>query len=141
MSGDTNASPGDALAGRSLRVLIADDNESIRRSISQILHSQADIEVVCEAVDGADAVRKITEHRPDVVLLDITMPRMNGLEVAETIKTQFPSVQVLIVSQHDSRGFQWAALAAGVSGYIVKSNVGRDLVPELRRIQNLRPSV
>jgi DNA-binding NarL/FixJ family response regulator len=68
------------------------------------------------------------------------MPRMNGLEVAETIKTQFPSVQVLIVSQHDSRGFQWAALAAGVSGYITKSNVGRDLVPELRRIQNSRPS-
>jgi DNA-binding NarL/FixJ family response regulator len=68
------------------------------------------------------------------------MPRVNGLEVAETIKTQFPSVQVLIVSQHDSRGFQWAALAAGVSGYIVKSNVGKDLVPELRRLQGLRTS-
>lgn len=128
------------MAGRRLRVLVVDDNEIVRRSISQILRSQADIEVVCEAVDGADAVRKIREHQPDVVLLDITMPGMSGLEVAETIKVEFPSVHVLIVSQHDSRGFQWAALAAGVSGYIIKSNVGRDLVPELRRIQSLRPS-
>lgn len=65
---------------------------------------------------------------------------MNGLEVAEIIKQGFPSVQVLIVSQHDSRGFQWSALAAGVSGYVVKSNVGKDLIPELRRIQDLRTS-
>lgn len=128
------------MAGRTLRVLVVDDNESVRRSISKILWSQADIEVVCEAVDGADAVRKIREHQPDVVLLDISMPGMSGLEVAETMKIEFPSVHVLIVSQHDSRGFQWAALAAGVSGYIVKSNVGKDLLPELRRIQSLRPS-
>lgn len=128
------------MARHVLRVLVADDNESVRRSIRQILRSQADIEVVCEALDGADALRKIREHQPDVVLLDITMPSVNGLEVAETIKTEFPSVQVLIVSQHDSRGFQWAALAAGVSGYIVKSNVGKDLVPELRRLQGLRTS-
>jgi DNA-binding NarL/FixJ family response regulator len=128
------------MAERVLRVLVVDDNESIRRSICLILRSQGDIEVVCEAIDGADAVLKIREHQPDVVLLDITMPNMDGLEVAGIIKTEFPSVQVLIVSQHDSRGFQWAALAAGVSGYIIKSNVGRDLVPELRRLQALRTS-
>ena len=98
------------------------------------------MEVVCEAVDGLDAIRKTREHRPDVALVDITMPTMHGLEVAEVLKRDFPSVQVVIVSQHDSRGFQWAALAAGVSGYIVKSNVGRDLIPELRRIQALRKS-
>lgn len=128
------------MAGRTLRVLVVDDNASVRRSICQILHTQDDIEVVCEAVDGADAVRKIREHEPDVVLLDITMPTMNGLEVAEIMKMEFPSVQVLIVSQHDSRGFQWAALAAGVSGYLNKSDVGKDLIPELRRIQCLRRS-
>jgi DNA-binding NarL/FixJ family response regulator len=128
------------MAGCILRVAVVDDNESVRRRIFQILRSQADIEVVCEAGDGDDAVRKIREHQPDVVLLDISMPSMDGLAVAEVIKIEFPSVQVLIVSQHDSRGFQWAALAAGVSGYIVKSNIGRDLVPELRRIQSLRPS-
>ena len=128
------------MAGRSLRVLVVDDNESVRRSIGQILRSHSDIEVVCEAMDGADALTKTREHEPDILLLDITMPTMNGLELAEIIKKEFPSVQVLIVSQHDSRGFQWAALAAGVSGYVVKSNVGRDLIPELRRIQSLRQS-
>ena len=125
------------MAGQTLRVLVVDDNASVRRSICQILRPEDDFEVVCEAVDGDDAVRKIREHKPDVVLLDITMPAMNGLEVAEIIKTESPSIQVLIVSQHESRGFQWAALAAGVSGYINKSNVGRDLIPELRRIQGL----
>ncbi|HKT89419.1 MAG TPA: response regulator transcription factor [Candidatus Sulfotelmatobacter sp.] len=125
---------------RALRVLVVDDNESVRRSICQVLRSQSDMEVVCEAVDGLDAIRKTREHRPDVALVDITMPTMHGLEVAEVLKRDFPSVQVVIVSQHDSRGFQWAALAAGVSGYIVKSNVGRDLIPELRRIQALRKS-
>jgi len=123
------------MPGRTLRVLVVDDNESVRRSICQILRSESDIEVVCEAIDGTDAIRKLSEHRPDVVLLDITMPSMNGLEVAEIMKRDFPSVQVLIVSQHDSRGFQWGALAAGVSGYIIKSNAGTDLIPELRRIQ------
>lgn len=121
-----------------LRVLVVDDNESIRHSIFQILRTQPDIEVVCEATDGSDAVNKIREYQPDVVLLDITMPGLNGLEVAEITKQEFPSIHILIVSQHDSRGFQWAALGAGVSGYIIKSNVGRDLIPELRKIQGLR---
>jgi DNA-binding NarL/FixJ family response regulator len=116
---------------------VVDDNDTVRRSIRQILCSEADIEVVCEAIDGADAILKLREHLPDIVLLDITMPSMNGLEVAEMMKREFPSVQVLIISQHDSRGFQWGALAAGVSGYIVKSNAGTDLIPELRRIQGL----
>jgi DNA-binding NarL/FixJ family response regulator len=128
------------MTGRTLRVLVVDDSESVRRGIRQILGSQADIEVVCEAVDGDDAINKTREHGPDVILLDITMPTMNGLEVAEIIKQEFPSVQVVIVSQHDSRGFQWAALGAGVSGYVIKSNVGTDLIPELRRIQSLRRS-
>jgi DNA-binding NarL/FixJ family response regulator len=121
--------------GRTLRVLVVDDNESVRRNICRLLHSEVDIEVVCEAVDGADAISKAREHLPDVVLLDVTMPNMNGLEVARTLKQEFPSIQIVILSQHDSRGFKWAALAAGVDGYVVKSDAARDLIPELRRIQ------
>lgn len=127
--------PGAGMAAHTLRVVVVDDNASVRRSICRILRSEADIEIVSEAIDGADAVRRVGEHQPDVVLLDITMPTMNGLEVAEIIKREFPAVHVLMVSQHDSRGFRWAALAAGVSGYVIKSNVGKDLIPELRRIQ------
>jgi DNA-binding NarL/FixJ family response regulator len=124
------------MSGRTLRVLVVDDNENVRRNVRQLLQSQADIEVVCEALDGADALCKAREHLPDVVLLDVTMPNMNGLELAQVLKQEFPSIQVIIVSQHDSRGFKWAALAAGVSGYVVKSDAGRDLIPELRRIQD-----
>ena len=123
-----------------LRVLVVDDNANIRRTICQLLQSQTDIEVTCEAQDGADAVIKAREYLPDVVLLDVTMPNMNGLEAAQILKEEFPAMHVVIVSQHDTRGFQWAALGAGVSGYVVKSNAARDLIPELRRIQRTRLS-
>ena len=125
---------------RPLRVLVVDDNESVRRSICQILDSQTDIEVICQAVDGADALNQARQHHPDLVLLDITMPTMNGLDAARILKREFPAMHVVIVSQHDSRGFQWAALAAGASGYVVKSNAAQDLLPEVRHIQNLRMS-
>jgi len=125
---------------RPLRVLVVDDNESVRRSICQILDSQTDIEVICQAVDGADALNRARQHHPDLVLLDITMPTMNGLDAARILKREFPAMHVVIVSQHDSRGFQWAALAVGASGYVVKSNAAQDLLPEVRRIQNLRMS-
>jgi DNA-binding NarL/FixJ family response regulator len=118
-----------------LRVLVVDDNASIRRTLCQLLDSQADIEVTCEAGDGEEAVRQAREHLPDVVLLDITMPMMNGLEAARILRQECPSIQIVVVTQHDSRGFQWAALAAGVSEYVVKSNAARDLIPALRRLQ------
>ena len=123
-----------------LRVLVVDDNESVRRTICQLLQTQVDIEIACEAVNGADAVAKAREHLPDVVLLDVTMPTMNGLEATHILKQEFPSMPIVILSQHDSRGFQWAALAAGVSGYVVKSNAARDLIPELRKIQRGKDS-
>jgi len=75
-----------------------------------------------------------------VVLLDVTMPIMNGLEATSVLRQEFPLMHIVIVSQHDSRGFQWAALAAGVSGYVVKSNAARELIPELRRIQRTQLS-
>jgi DNA-binding NarL/FixJ family response regulator len=120
---------------RTLRVLVVDDNESVRRTIRQLLQSQADIEVACEAINGADAIAKARENLPDIVLLDVTMPTMNGLEATHILKQEFPAMPIVILTQHDSRGFQWAALAAGVSGYVVKSNAAQDLIPELRKIQ------
>lgn len=123
-----------------LRVLVADDNESVRRRVCQLLQAQSDMEIACEAADGVDAVIKAREHLPDVVLLDVTMPTMNGLEAAQILKHEFPSMHIVILSQHDSRGFQWGALAAGVDGYVVKSNAAKDLIPELQKIKGTKLS-
>jgi DNA-binding NarL/FixJ family response regulator len=122
------------MQARTLRVLVVDDSEVVRRGICQILLSQTDMQVICEAADGADGVRKALEHEPDVVLMDITMPVMNGFEATRHIRQELPSALILMVSQFDSAPFAREAVAAGASGYVVKSNAASDLIPALRKI-------
>ena len=116
-----------------LRMLVVDDSDIVRRLICQILQTQPDIEIVCEASDGEDAIRKVRVHRPDVVLMDITMPVMNGFDATRRIRHEFPLTLVLIVSQYDSAPFMREAIAAGASGYVVKDNASAELIPALRK--------
>ena len=117
-----------------LRVLVVDDNNVVRGLICKILRSQGDIQIVCEASDGEEAIRQVRDHRPDVVLLDIMMPVMNGFDAARCIKHEFPSTLILIVSQSNTAAFAREAIAAGASGYVDKSNASTELIPALRKI-------
>lgn len=111
-----------------IRILVADDHPIVRHGLRTILGGRPDWVVIDEAVDGVEAVAKARQFVPDVVLLDISMPRMNGLEACRLIRTMLPGCEVLIISQHDSPEVLHRALDAGARGYVVKSQAGRDLL-------------
>jgi PAS domain S-box-containing protein len=112
----------------SVRVLIADDHEIVRRGVRSLLETHPALEVCGEAVDGQDAVDAAKQLNPDVVVLDISMPHLSGLEAARLIRKAVPRTEILILSQHDSSEVVNAALEAGARGYVVKSDVSRDLL-------------
>jgi DNA-binding NarL/FixJ family response regulator len=103
-----------------IRVLLADDHVLVRAGIRALLQQIAGVEVVAEASDGREALRLIGEHQPDVALLDISMPEMNGLEVAARAGAEFPGVRIIMLSMHASEEYVLRALQAGASGYLLK---------------------
>lgn len=121
------------------RVLLADDHEVVRRGIRALLESRQDIEVVGEAVDGRDAVEKAKKLKPDVVILDITMAGMNGLEATRYIVKDNPVTKVLILTIHDSESVAGEALKAGARGYLLKTDAGRELLIALDALRNNKP--
>jgi DNA-binding NarL/FixJ family response regulator len=110
-----------------VRVLIADDQEMVREGFSVLLGSRPGIEVVGEAVDGRDAVEKTAALRPDVALLDVRMPVMNGLEATREIVARFPGTKVLILTTYDLDEYVYEALRAGASGFLLKDAPARRL--------------
>ncbi len=118
-----------------LRVLVVDDNDSVRHALREILASESDIEVVGEASDGSEALRLARQHQPDLALVDIGMPLMNGFEVIRLIKLEVPRTRILVVSQFDSPAFLRQATAFGANGYVRKYDAGRELIQQVRRIQ------
>jgi DNA-binding NarL/FixJ family response regulator len=104
-----------------LRILIVDDEKAVRTALGRLLATREEWQVVGEAADGAEAVGKARELRPDIVIMDITMPEMNGLEATPHIKKALPAAEVLIFTQHDSTQMVQQAQIAGASGYLLKS--------------------
>jgi DNA-binding NarL/FixJ family response regulator len=104
-----------------LRILIVDDEEAVRIALGRLLATRKEWQVVGEAADGAAAVGMVRELQPDIVIMDITMPRMNGLEATPEIKKALPAAEVLIFTQHDSTQMIRQAQHAGASGYLLKS--------------------
>ncbi len=104
-----------------LRILIVDDEKAVRTALGRLLATRKEWQVVGEAADGAEAIGMARELRPDIVIMDITMPEMNGLEATPEIKKAFPAAEVLIFTQHDSTQMIQQAQNAGASGYLLKS--------------------
>jgi DNA-binding NarL/FixJ family response regulator len=117
-----------------IRILIADDHALVREGISALLKMSEDMEVVAEAADGLDAVEKVEKFRPDVVLMDIAMPRLGGLEATIEIKKLHPDVKILVLTQYDDKEYISRFLKAGVSGYLLKRAVVSDLVSAVRTV-------
>ncbi len=115
-----------------MRILIVDDHEVVRRGVRSLL-SERDWDVCGEAVDGQDAIEKVRELTPDVIVMDVSMPRLNGLDATREIRTILPQCEVVILSQHDNREMARQALKAGAHGYVVKSSISRDLVSAIAK--------
>lgn len=121
-----------------MKILVVDDHEVIRRGIRSLLASQPGCEICGEAVDGRDAVNKALELQPELVIMDVSMPNLNGLEATRLIRRSVPSAQVLILTQHDSQEMIRQAFHAGAHGFVVKSSVARDLVNAVEAAQRGR---
>jgi DNA-binding NarL/FixJ family response regulator len=114
------------------RLLLADDHAMVRRGLRLVLDAEPDLRVVAEAGDGVEALRLVRDIDVDLAVLDVSMPRMTGLQAAAEVMTARPSVRVLMLSMHDNEQFLFEALKAGASGYVLKTAADRDLVEACR---------
>jgi YesN/AraC family two-component response regulator len=118
-----------------MRILIADDHELVRRGLRSLLTSRAGWEICGEAANGIEAVMKAKELRPDVILLDITMPELNGLDAARLIRRDDPRTEIVILSQYDPQEMHARAREVGARDYVCKSDVAAGLVVALEAIE------
>ena len=121
-----------------IRILVVDDHPIVRQGLKTLLEGHMGWEVIGEASDGAEALEKAKDLSPDVMVLDVTMPRMNGLEACRLLRRQSPKLEILFVTQHDSPQMMREALEAGARGYVVKSNAARDLLAAVEAVSQHR---
>lgn len=119
-------------APRRIRILLADDHTVLRSGLRALLSAQADLEVAGEAADGAEALRLAHTIKPDVVVMDIGMPGVSGIDATARIRRELPSTKVLILSMHDDQGYLRQALRAGASGYVLKKAADTELLAAIR---------
>jgi DNA-binding NarL/FixJ family response regulator len=117
-----------------IRVILADDHTLVRAGIRALLEKLPGVEVMGEASDGREVLNLVKLHRPDVVLMDIAMPGLNGLEAAARMAKEFPDVRVIILSMHHNEEYVWRALKAGATGYLLKKAATAELATALQRV-------
>ncbi|OGW53740.1 MAG: DNA-binding response regulator [Nitrospirae bacterium RBG_19FT_COMBO_55_12] len=117
-----------------IRVLIADDHALVREGIAAFLKLCDDIEVVCEASDGIEVIERAHKFKPDIILMDIGMPKLGGLEATVELRKSAPNIKIIVLTQYDDREYISRFLKAGVSGYMLKKAVGSELVNAIRAV-------
>ena len=115
-----------------IKVVVADDHAIVREGVRMILAKERDIEVVGEAADGAQALQLVETAKPDVVVMDISMPGMGGIEATQKVKERYPKVNVLALTMHEDETYVFQLLRAGASGYVLKRAAAQDLVQAVR---------
>jgi DNA-binding NarL/FixJ family response regulator len=121
-------------ADKRIRIILADDHPIVRAGIRETLKQIPGVEIIGEASDGREAVELVGSVRPDVALLDISMPRLNGLEATERIVKAYPEVRVIILSRHENEEYYWRALKIGACGYVLKNAVISELKAAVQRV-------
>jgi len=117
-----------------IRILLADDHALVREGTKELLEREADLEIVAEADDGKTAVQLATKRRPDVVIMDFAMPKLNGIEATKQIKAIDPSIAVLVLTAYDNEQYIFAFLEAGAAGYLLKDVHVDELIKAIRAV-------
>lgn len=118
----------------SVRIVIADDHTIVRQGLVSLLRDAGDFEVVAEAADGLDAVEKIFAMQPDVAIVDLTMPRLSGIEVVRRVRERHPEIRVLVLTVHEDEEYVLPIVRAGASGYLVKDTAADELIRAVRAL-------
>jgi pilus assembly protein CpaE len=121
-----------------IRLLLVDDDPGFRETLRDLLEQRKEAVILAEAENGEEALRLADTLRPEVVLMDLALPRMNGLEITRHLKARWPTVAVIIITVHDEEAYRQTALAAGAEAFLVKKTLGVDLWPTLLRIAGRR---
>ena len=119
---------GDCMATSSLRVLVVDDFDAFRRVVASILQKQPELQIICEVSDGLEAVQRAEELQPDLILLDIGLPNLNGIEAASRMRLVAPGARIVFLTQNSDTEIVAAALRTGAHGYVLKVDAGRELL-------------
>lgn len=128
-----------------IRVLVSDDHTILRSGLKMLLNAETDIEVIGEATTGEEAIRLSGQLRPDLVLMDISMPGMGGIDATAEIKKQYPEIKVLMLTMHENEAYLFRTIKAGGSGYVLKKAADTELIDAIHQVMQggafLRPSV